>query len=74
MPNRNIKEKIKSVGTTKWEDMCMDCGEVRYPEVRKNAFNGIGISMGRCKVCRNEEGIIPARDWMYRAGVYEKVI
>lgn len=67
-------EKIKGIGTTKWRDLCPDCGKLLYPEVRKGALDGIGVSMGTCKRCkRNGMPIVPARDWMYRAGVLNKL-
>lgn len=71
---KNSPNKIKSVGTTKWKDLCLECGKLLYPEVRKNALNGIGISMGKCKRCKLDGmPIVPARDWMYRAGVFDKL-
>jgi len=58
----------------KYKDLCFDCGSKRYPEKRKDALNGIGVSLGVCPECGKEGGIIPARDWSYRAGEFEKVI
>ena len=58
----------------KYQAMCYDCGVKRYPEKRKDAFEGIGVSLDTCPVCGEEKGIIPARDWEYRAGRFEKYI
>ncbi len=56
-----------------FESMCFTCGDKRYPNVRANAFEGIGIPIGTCPICRiGKLLIIPGRDWAYRAGVFEK--
>jgi Zn finger protein HypA/HybF involved in hydrogenase expression len=58
-----------------YESMCFKCGVKKYPEKKKHALEGIGVAMGKCPVCKKENvGIIPGRDWAYRAGEFEKVI
>lgn len=55
-----------------FQDMCFDCGKGRYPEERKDGLNGIGVAFKKCDICGEEKGIIPARDWAYRAGEFIK--
>lgn len=58
-----------------YKEMCFKCGVKKYPRNRKDAFDGIGISMGTCPVCKAKGvGIVPGRDWAYRAGEFEKVM
>ena len=53
-----------------FESMCYDCGISRYP--RKRDMGNIGVSFGECLECGKKKGIIPARDWAYRAGYIDK--
>lgn len=56
----------------RFEDMCWDCGIKRYPE--KRDMGSIGVALKKCPKCGKKKGIIPARDWAYRAGELNKVI
>lgn len=58
----------------KYDDACYDCGVNKYEEKRFGALSGIGIYTGKCPVCKKVKGIVPARDWAYRAGEFEKYI
>ena len=58
----------------KYKAMCYECGKYRYIEKRKDAFEGIGVSLQKCPICKKKKGVIPARDWLYRAGLIEKYI
>lgn len=56
----------------KYRDQCWDCGKDKYKDVRD--MGAIGIAMRKCPVCKKVKGVIPARDWAYRAGDLEKYI
>ncbi len=45
--------------------MCLDCGDKRYPH--KQELGAITVSMDKCPICKKRAGIVPARDWAYRA-------
>lgn len=58
-----------------YKDCCHKCGIRLYLEKRKDALVGIGVSIGKCPICKKDNvGVIPARDWQYRAGLFEKYI
>jgi NAD-dependent SIR2 family protein deacetylase len=62
-----MKMEIKGVT---YEDCCSDCGNKRYE--KKRDMGMIGVAIRRCPLCQKKTGIIPARDWAYQAGVYNK--
>lgn len=53
-------------------DMCYDCGNKKYPNVRD--MGAIGVALRKCPECGKVKGVVPGRDWAYRAGMFEKVI
>lgn len=59
---------------SKYQDMCWDCGKKTYVERRKGALDGIGVSLAACPICGKKGGIVPARDWAFYEGVFEKSI
>lgn len=37
-------------------------------------MGNIGVAIRECPECKETKGVIPARDWAYRAGKLEKYI
>lgn len=70
-----MKAEYRNFMMDDFKDMCWSCGKERYPDVRAHALDGIGVSIGTCPICKKKKvGIIPGRDWAYRANMFEKVI
>ncbi len=56
---------------TEYKDQCFDCGKKNYP--KKRDMGAIGVAIKRCPECGMVKGVVPARDWAYRAGDLEKI-
>lgn len=57
--------KIKK--SVEYISCCNDCGVKRYKIIRDAGV--ITISLDKCKLCGEQKGIVPARDWMYMTGI-----
>lgn len=61
------------IGKFNFKDCCWECGIKRYPQ--KRDMGSIGVAMKTCPICKKPNvGVVPARDWAYVAGLFEKYI